>query len=83
MIPWVRMTMIISILLMPILSGCAHVKPLYMPGSKQLMAANQGTGPCPAAPYDYVLQSKGDFSERVGSEPESGKCFKVVYEDCK
>ena len=79
----VKMIMTALILLTTILTGCAHVKPYYLPGSKQLTAADQGAGPCPAAPWPYVLQSKGDFIDITNVNPESGKCFKVVYEPCK
>jgi hypothetical protein len=49
-------------LLLPILSGCARLKPVYFNDSDKLFLGDANTQP-PTPTFEWVLMSKGKYRE--------------------
>jgi len=65
---WSTMIVILSLLLLPILSGCAHVKPVYFNNSDKIVSGAALEQP-PVPEFEWVLMSKGKYREITTVNP--------------
>jgi len=65
---WQRTIAILLLLLLPILSGCAHVEPVYFNNSDKIVSGMAKEQP-PVPEFDWVLMSKGKYREITTVNP--------------
>lgn len=62
------MKVMLLLLLLPLLSGCATVKPYYFNDSDKIYVGNANKQP-PVPVFDWVLMSKGKYREITTANP--------------
>jgi hypothetical protein len=66
--PLQRTIVILSLLSLPILSGCVRIKPVYFNDSDKVFSGDANAQP-PTPTFEWVLMSKGKYREITTVNP--------------